>query len=375
MRVMYPGGMRIRPFSLERFFARHEFTAKRLLGSSDPEAMGVADLLALEPGAAERMGELWLGYTESTGDPALRRDIAGLYRTAEAGDILVFTGAEEPIFAFMNVALGPGDHLVAHCPGYQSHFEVARAAGAEVSLWEADPERGWALDPAQLKRLLRPNTRAILVSAPHNPTGFLFGQDAWLEVVEIARRAGVWLFSDEVYRGLEHDPGTRLPAACDLYERAVSLNCLSKAYGLAGLRLGWLASHDRFLLGELAAFKDYLTICTPAPSEFLGGIAVRHAEALFSRSRNRLTANLDLLEGFLERRQDLFSWQRPRAGSTTFPRLRQGGAEAFCAALLRDTGIMLVPSTRFDYGDAHLRFGYGRRDFPEVLEQLEGYLQ
>jgi aspartate/methionine/tyrosine aminotransferase len=321
------------------------------------------------------MGDLWLGYTESTGDPALKQAITGLYATAGPEDILVFTGAQEPIFAFMNVALGPGDHLVAHSPGYQSHFEVARAAGAEVSLWEGDPEHGWALDPAELRRLLRPTTRAILVCVPHNPTGFLFGQEAWLEVVEIARAAGVWLFSDEVYRGLEHDPADRLPAACDRYERAVSLNCLSKAYGLAGLRLGWLATHDRFLLGELAAFKDYLTICTPAPSEFLGAIAVRHSEALFTRSRNRLAANLDLLEAFMDRHQDRFAWQRPRAGSTTFPRLRQGGAEAFCAGLLRETGIMLVPSGHFDHGDAHLRFGYGRRDFPEVLEQLERFLE
>ena len=366
--------MHIRPFSLERFFALHEFTARRLLGSSDPEAMTVAGLLAMEPGAEERLGELWLGYTESTGDPALRQAIAGLYGTATARDILVFTGAQEPVFAFMNVALGPGDHLVAHSPGYQSHYEVARTIGAEVSLWEGDPEHGWALDPAELRRLIRPSTRAILVCGPHNPTGFLFGREAWLEVVAIAREAGVWLFSDEVYRGLEHDPADRLPAACDLYERAVSLNCLSKAYGLAGLRLGWVATHDRFLYGELAAFKDYLTICTPAPSEFLGGIAVRHSEALFARSRNRLVANLDLLEAFMDRHRDLFSWERPRAGSTTFPRLRQGGAEAFCERLVRETGIMLVPSGRFDYGDAHLRFGYGRKDFPEVLAELESYL-
>ena len=367
--------MHIRPFSLERYFARHEFSARRLMGSSDPEAMTLAELLALEPGSAERLGELWLGYTESLGDPGLRRDIAGWYDTAGAEDILVFTGAQEPIFTFMNVVLGPGDHLIAHSPGYQSHFEVARAAGAELSLWEGDPEHGWALDPAELKRLLRANTRAILVCAPHNPTGFLFARDAWLEVVEIARRAGVWLFSDEVYRGLEHAPADRLPAACDLYERAVSLNCLSKSCGLAGLRLGWLATHDRFLRGELAAFKDYLTICTPAPSEFLGGIAVRHAETLFTRTRDRLVANLDLLEGFLERHQDRFAWQRPRAGSTTFPRLRQGGAEAFCETLVRETGIMLVPSGRFDCGDAHLRFGYGRSDFGEGLAELETYLE
>jgi aspartate/methionine/tyrosine aminotransferase len=365
--------MRIPPFSLERYFARHEFTARRLLGSSDPESMTQAELLALEPEAAEQMGELWLGYTDSRGEPSLRAAIAEQYQTVSAEDVLVFVGGEEPIFAFMNVALGAGDHLVAHSPGYQSHFTPARAAGCEISLWEGEPG-SWALDPGQLRRLLRPNTRAILVCGPHNPTGFLFDRQAWLEVIEIAREAGVWLFSDEVYRGLEHAPADRLPAACDLYERAVSLNCLSKSYGLAGLRLGWIASHDHFLLQELATFKDYTTICSPAPSEFLARIAVRHSEALFTRSRNRLVANLDRLEAFFQRHPRHFEWRRPRAGSTTFPRYLQGSAEDFCEKLVHDTGIMLVPSTRFDYGDAHLRFGYGRADLPEVLEELEAYL-
>ena len=367
--------MRLRPFALERYFARHEFTARRLLGSSDPEAMSLGELLALEPDAEAQLGEVWLGYTDSLGDLGLRTAIAAHYASIAPAEVLVFVGAQEPIFAFMNVALGPGDHLVAHSPGYQSHFEAARAAGAEVSLWEGDPERGWALDPAELKRLLRPNTKAILVCAPHNPTGFSFDRAAWLEVVAIARQAGVWLFSDEVYRGLEHDPADRLPAACDLYERAVSLNGLSKAYGLAGLRVGWIASHDRFLLDELAAFKDYLTICTPAPSEFLGTIAVRHSETLFARSRRRLVANLEALERFFDRHPERFTFQRPRAGSTTFPRYLKGSADAFCEQLVKDTGILLVPSTRFDYGDAHLRFGYGRTDLPVALEELDAYLE
>ena len=367
--------MRLRPFSLERYFARHEFTARRLLGSSDPEALTLAELLALEPGAEERLGEVWLGYTESLGAPPLRSAIASLYENTGPEQILVCAGAQEPIFAFMNVALGPGDHLVAHSPGYQSHFEVARAAGADISLWEGDPERGWALDPADLKRLLRPNTKAILICGPHNPTGFLLDAGAWQEVLDIARSAGVWLFSDEVYRGLEHDPGTRLAAACDRYERAISLNCLSKSYGLAGLRLGWVATHDPFLFNQLAAFKDYLTICTPAPSEFLGAIAVRHSETLFTRSRTRLLANLDLLQAFFERHPDLFSWRRPHAGSTTFPRYLQGSADAFCETLVQQSGIMLVPSSRFEHGDAHIRFGYGRADLPLALEDLESHLR
>ena len=366
--------MRIPPFSLERYFARHEFTARHLLGSSDPQSMPLAELLALEPGAAEGLGKLWLGYTESTGDPDLKAAIASRYATLAPAEVLVFVGAQEPIFAFMNVALGPGDHLVAHAPGYQSHFEVARATGAEVSFWSGDADRGWALDPDALKRLLRPNTKAILVNVPHNPTGFLFTQEAWLEVVAIAREAGVWLFSDEVYRGLEQDPEDRLPAACDLYERAVSLDCLSKSMGLPGLRLGWIATHDRALLAELAAFKDYLTICAPAPSEYLAGIAVRHAEQLFARSRRTLARNLEALDGFFQRQEGRFAWHRPRAGSTLFPRLRAGGAERFCEDLVRETGIMVVPSTQFAWGDAHLRFGYGRSDLPGVLDLLEAHL-
>ena len=366
--------MRIAPFSLERYFARHEFTARRLLGSSDPESLSLGELLALEPDAQERLGDLWLGYTDSQGSPDLREAIASRYSTVSPAEILVFVGAQEPIFAFMNVALGPGDHLIAQSPGYQSHFEAARAAGAEITLWEGAPDQ-WAPDPAELRRLLRPNTRAILTCAPHNPTGFLFEPQAWLEVIEIAREAGVWLFSDEVYRGLEHDPADRLPAACDLYERAISLNCLSKSYGLAGLRLGWIATHDRFLHRELAAFKDYLTICTPAPSEFLGAIAVRHSDQLFERSRQRLVANLDTLEAFFDRHPEHFQCTRPRAGSTCFPRYLRGSAEQFCDTLVQDTGIMLVPSTKFDYGDAHLRFGYGRADLPEVLAELDVHLK
>jgi len=366
--------MRIPPFTLERYFARHEFTARRLLGSSDPESLSLGDLLALEPGAADALGEVWLGYTDYLGDLGLREAIAGRYDTLQAEEALVFVGAQEPIFAFMNVALGPGDHLIAQSPGYQSHFELARAAGCEVTLWEGAPDH-WEPDPAELRRLMRPNTKAILTCAPHNPTGFLFRPEVWLEVVDIAREAGCWLFSDEVYRGLEHDPADRLPAACDLYERALSLNCLSKAYGLAGLRLGWIATHDPFLHQQLGAFKDYLTICAPAPSEFLGALAARHAETLIRRSRARLVANLDHLEAFFDRHPGHFRWRRPRAGSTAFPRYLPGGAEAFCDDLVRETGIMLVPSTKFDYGDAHLRFGYGRADLPEVLGELEAYLR
>lgn len=366
--------MDLRPFALERWFARHEFTARFLLGSSDPESMRVSDLLALEPGAETRLRDVWLGYTENAGSPELREAIAGLHEAAGADDVVVFTGSEEPIFAYMHVALRPGDHVVVHAPCYQSHAELARAAGADVSFWTGDPARGWALDPNELRKLLRPTTRLVVLTTPHNPTGFHLDRRTWEEIVAIVRAHGAWLFSDEVYRGLEHEPAERLPRAVDVYERGISLDGLSKSYGLAGMRLGWLALRDRTLRERILAFKDYLTMCNAAPSEFLGAIAVRHTAALQARSRARLVANLDLLDAFMARHRDLFEWRRPRAGSVAFAHHLGGSAEDFCDRAVAEAGVMLVPSTKFDAGDAHVRFGYGRANLPEALEALEGWL-
>jgi len=170
----------LRPFALERYFARHEFSAKHLLGSSDPEAMTLADLLALEPGSDTALKEVWLGYTESLGDPGLRADIAKHHRAITAEQILVFSGAEEPIFAFMHAALEPGDHLVVQYPSYQSHYAVAESRSIQVSRWYGDPANHWAPDPAELRRLIRPNTKAILICAPDNPTGNLYDSDTWI---------------------------------------------------------------------------------------------------------------------------------------------------------------------------------------------------
>jgi aspartate/methionine/tyrosine aminotransferase len=368
--------MNLRPFALERYFARHEFSARRLLGSSDPESMSVAELLALEPGSEEGWVRLRLGYTESRGDPGLREEIAGLFETISPGQVLVFSGAEEPIFAFMNAVFEPGDHVIVHFPSYQSHYAVAESLGLRVSRWRGDPASGWAPDPSALERLIEPGTRAILTCSPHNPTGYLFDRTAWDAIIAVVRRHGLILFSDEVYRGTEHDPADRLPAACDLYEKGVSLNGMSKSYGLAGLRLGWIATRDRALLDRMAAFKDYLTICNSAPSEYLGRIAVRHSEALFERTRRRLVSNRDLLAAFFERRKPLFRWTKPRAGTTVFPEFLGGPALAFCDRLVEETGIMLVPGVLFDVSDGEfIRFGYGRADCAEALAGLDAYLQ
>lgn len=366
----------ISPFKLERFFARYEFSARYLLSSSDCESFSVGELLALEPNSREGLEGYWLGYTEAPGLPALRALIAGVYTHISADQVLTHAGAEEGIFAFMHAVLQPGDHIIAHAPGYQSLYTVAESVGCTVSRWEADPANGWALDVDALSRLLRPNTRAVIVNCPHNPTGYLMQAAEQTALVAFCRQHGLLLFSDEVYRELEHNPADRLPAACDLYENAVSLGVLSKTYGLPGLRIGWVASRNAELLRKIAAVKDYLSICNSAPSEYLAMIALRNRGVLAGRNLGIVRANLDLLDAFFARWEGLFTWQRPRAGSTAFPAVHwPGGAESFAIAAVERAGVMILPSTTYDYGDGHFRVGFGRRNLPEALAALEFFLE
>jgi aspartate/methionine/tyrosine aminotransferase len=237
--------MKMEPFKLERYFAKHEFSAPYLLCTSDCESMALEELLAMEPDADEKFKSLWLGYTESLGHPELRRAIASLYEKIISDQVLVHAGAEEAIFSFMNVALQPGDQVVVHAPYYQSLGEVARSAGAEVAEWRGEPENGWQLDIGCLKQALTDRTRVVVVNLPHNPTGYLPESGFVHELAALSDRHGFVIFADEVYRGLELNPSDRLPALADLNDRAVSLGVMSKTYGLAGLRIGWIATRTR----------------------------------------------------------------------------------------------------------------------------------
>lgn len=366
--------MRIPPFKLERYFAQYEFEVETLLCSSDCESMTIADLLALESGAEERFHQQWLGYTESQGSLALRRAICGLYRTIAPDQVLVHTGAEEAIFLFMYAALAPEDHVIVHWPCYQSLIEVARSIGCEVSRWIAREEDGWALDVEELQRLLQPNTRVIVINTPHNPTGYQMDQETFRAVSEIAERNGILLFCDEVYRESEYRVADRLPAACDLGAHAVSLGVMSKTYGLAGLRIGWVATQHPTILAELASLKDYTTICNSAPSEFLAELALRHREVLVERTVGILARNLAVLDRFFERHGDRFTWQRPQAGPIAFPRLIGEPVEAFCDELVREASVLLLPGGVYDDPGNHFRIGFGRRNLPQAVERLEAFL-
>ena len=368
--------MQLADFALERYFARWEFAARHLLCASDVEGWPMAELLGLADDETRAVWDgLRLGYAESPGHPLLRAEIATLYAEPDPADVLVFSGAEEAIFCLLNVLLGPGDHAIVTWPGYQSLHEVGRAAGADVTLHELHEADGWSLDVPRLVATIRPSTRVVVVNAPHNPTGMLPTDAEWRTLGDACAAAGVRLVADEVYRFLEHDGRAPLAAGADLAPSFVSIGVLSKSFALAGLRIGWLASHDRDLLARCAAFKDYTTICAAAPSEILGIIALRARETVLARSRALVAANLARFDVFLAERPSFATWVRPAAGSVGFPRLAAGlNADRFAADLVEAEGVLLLPGSAFGHPGNHVRVGLGREDFPVALERLAAFL-
>ena len=258
--------MDVSPFRIERYYARYEFTTRYTLSSSDCESRTIAELLELEPDAHARLLNTWCGYTESPGSLELRQAIAALYERIDPDEVIVTSCAEEGIFLLYHALLGLGDHAIVEAPCYESALELARRTGAEVTPWRRRFQDGWSHDLVALEALIRPETKAVYVNQPHNPTGTLMDRATFARVAELARANALTLFSDEVYRELEHDPAIRLPAACDVDARAVSLGSISKSYGLPGLRLGWLVTRDAALREAIMRWKDYTTICSSATS-------------------------------------------------------------------------------------------------------------
>lgn len=367
-------------FRLEAFFATWEFKARYHLTASDAETMEVAELLGLaDPSDRERWETLRLGYIETRGTLELRAAIAQTYERIDAADILCFAGAEEGLYCAMRALLTPGDHAIILVPNYQAIESVPESI-CDVTGVAMRSENAWDLDVEEIRASIRPNTRMVAVNFPNNPTGKIASHAAFAELVALCAHRGIHLFSDEVYRGVERDPSKRLPQAADLYERALSLNVTSKAYGLPGLRVGWIASRDADALNRMAELKHYLSICNSAPSEVLATIAIKAREKILARNTALIAENVDKLRAFFRRHADRFDWYDPDGGCVAFPRyIGPQTAEDFCRDLLEAKGVLLLPASLYRSNLAavpqdRFRIGFGRRGMDEALEAFEAYL-
>lgn len=368
-------------FRLETYFSRWEFAARHHLTASDAQTMTVRELFALADDEDRHAWEtLALGYTQTFGDPALRRVIAETYARARADDVICFAGAEEALYLAMHVLLGPDDHAVVVTPNYQA-AETVPLSLCPVTGVALDPERDWALDIDRVATAIRPNTRVVSVNFPNNPTGKVISPADFARLAALCDDRGVHLFSDEVYRGVELDPSRTLPQATDLSERALSLNVMSKSLGLPGLRVGWIACRNRRLVSRLERAKHYTTICNSAPSEVLARIALKAREKILARNRAIIAANVPVFDAFFAEYGDLFEWRRPDGGCVAFPRyLGEDGVERFCTELVEEAGVLLLPASIYrseltGTPADRFRIGIGRGDPEPALDAFRTWLR
>lgn len=367
--------MKLNDFKLEVFFGKHEFSAPYLLTQSDCASMSVKELLALEPGSEEEFLNGWLGYTEVPGSPELRQIISSLYQNINMNQVIVHVGAQEPIFNFLNVCLDEGDHMISQFPIYQSLYEVGNAIGCEVSKWSLkQSDNGWSIDIDELERLIRPNTRLICLNSPNNPTGYTFTEAEMCRIAEIARKHDLYVFCDEVYKGVELD-GVKRPWFADVYEKGISLGVMSKAYGLAGLRIGWIATRDQEILDKMIKMKHYTSICCSSTAEYLAVIALKHSDTILDRNRKIVEKNLEIADRFFRKYSALFTYNRPVAGPIAFHKMHiDMPIHEFCDKLVEEKGVLLLPANIYGYDGQYFRMGYGRSNFEDSLKIFEEYL-
>jgi aspartate/methionine/tyrosine aminotransferase len=369
--------MSINIFKLEEYLARHEFSAKYLLCCSDAESYTMEEVIAM---ASVEEKQLWnrlsLGYTEVPGLPALRETIAHeLYKGLCADDILCFAGAEEGIFCVLSTLIEKGDHVIVLTPCYQSLVEIPKWRGATVSELELQEENAWRIDLNLIAKNIRPNTKCIIINFPHNPTGQTIEEGELQKLINLCEQHGIWLFSDEVYRLLGEPNNTWAnPAACS-YPKAFSLGVMSKAFGMAGLRSGWIACQDKEMLEKVKHVKHYTSICNSAPSEILSLIALRNKDKILERNNEIVRNNLKRLKEFFKEYEDLFAWRKPQGGCVGFVRYKgEEPVDSFCDRLLEDKSVLLMPASIYNYKHNFFRIGFGRRNMDQGLGKLKEFL-
>lgn len=367
-------------FRLETHFSKWEFKARYHMTASDAESISMRELLEMANSEERDAFEnLWLGYTETFGAPDLREAIAETYISQKASDILCFAGASEGIFAANNVILDKDSHAIVVTPNYQSH-ETLPVAICDTTGVPLDPEDGWSLDIDRIGDAVRPNTKLVTINFPHNPTGAILSLDRYQSLIELCRKHGIYILHDEIFNGLGKTGTQHLPFIADVYEMGLSLNVMSKSYGLPGLRIGWIACQDAGIISKMERMKHYLSICNSGPSERLTMIALRNREKILRRNCAIVDSNLPKWDAFFARHPDLFDWYHPDGSCMAFPRYKGSeGVDAFCEALVEQSGVLFLPSTIYSSELAEtptdrLRLGFGRTGLDEGIAALDAHI-
>jgi aspartate/methionine/tyrosine aminotransferase len=351
--------VRFVPFELERWQSTWENRVRFNLAESGVHPLSIQELLGIAGASAVPLLEVRLGYSQSNGTDLLRQRIAALYPGASPDHVLVTTGSAEANFVACWRLLEPGDKVAMLLPNYLQIWGQAQNLGAHVRGFDLRASHGWEPFPEEIRTAIAPGTKLVVVTNPHNPTGHVLSDEARRVILERTREVGAWLLADEVYAGAELN-GKTTPSFWGSYDKLICVSGLSKAYGLPGLRIGWLVAPPEFV-AESWARHDYTTIGPAGASDHLAAVALVPGvrEKIIERTRRILNANYPVFEEWLKRFGDTFSWHPPQAGAICLVKYRQQvGALEVVEKIRAQHSVLLVPGEHFGLPQ-HIRFGYG----------------
>ena len=352
--------MKIRPFAVEEWMNAYETGARCNIAETCVDSISVDELFQL---CGEDSTAFWkqfsarrLTYGDIEGAPAFREGICRLYKTLKPEEVVTTHGAAGGNHHVFYSLVEPGDRVISIMPTYQQLYSIPESYGAEVRLLNLTPENGYLPALEQLRELAVPGTKLICINNPNNPTGALMSTELLREIVEIAKSVDAYVLCDEVYRHLTQED-VWCESIVDLYEKGISVSSMSKVFSLAGLRLGWIATHDEALRKAILSHRDYNHISCGMFDEALAAVALRHSDVILERNRGIVRENLSVLDAWVQS-EPRIHYQKPQAGTTALVYYDYApDSYTFCTRMYHETGAFVTPGDCFEQPKS-MRIGY-----------------
>ncbi|MHA7220390.1 aminotransferase [Arthrobacter sp. MDT1-48-3] len=355
--------MKIRSFGVEIWMNRYENECAYNLGETCVESLTVDELLTLAGRKETFLAEilpLKLTYGAIEGTDELRNLIAGLYETLGPENTITTHGAIGANALIHETLIEPGDRVISVLPTYQQHYSIPESYGADVQLLKLRPENGYLPDLEELKSLVTENTRLIVLNNPNNPSGSVMDRAMLQAVADIADTVGAYVLCDEVYRGTGQSGDGTTASIADVYSRGISTASMSKAFSLAGLRLGWVAGPVD-IIERVSIRRDYNTISVGMIDDVLARIALENKDKILERSRSIVRTNLQILDDWVQQEPSI-TYVKPAGGTTALLEYNTGEPSAdLAAAMMEEVGVLMTPGSAFDL-EGCLRIGYANNE-------------
>lgn len=370
--------MKIKPFAVEEWMNAWEVGAKYNIAETCVDSISMNELFELtgedKTEFLNRLCARRLSYGDIEGLPEFRKGVCGLYKTLNIENIVPTHGASGANHHVFYSLISPGDRVVSIMPTYQQLYSIPESYGADVQILHLSKENNYLPDLEELRRLVTPETKMICINNPNNPTGALMSEQMLREIVEIARSADSWILCDEVYRHLSQEDDW-CPSIVDLYEKGISVSSMSKVFSLAGLRLGWIATHDMSVVKSCLSHRDYNLVSCGVFDEMLAAAALKHSDKLLERSRKIVRENLQILDDWVSSEPHV-SYVKPKAGTTALVYYDLDiPSYEFCEEMYKKTGAFVTPGDCFEVPHSmRIGYAYGKQDLIDGLKAISEYI-